>query len=58
MLLLYLSFACLLYFTCMYIVRNDENKDVQSINIYHTISIQNLNLDVFNTYLLVISNDD
>ena len=29
MLLLYLLFPCLLYFTCLYIVRNDENKDVQ-----------------------------
>ena len=32
MLLLYLLFACLLYFTCLYIVRNDENKDVQPMN--------------------------
>ena len=33
LLLLYLLFACLLYFTCLYIVRNDENKDVQSFNV-------------------------
>ena len=32
MLLLYLSFACVLYFTCLYIVIKEENKDVQSIN--------------------------
>ena len=31
LLLLYLLFACLLYFTYLYIVRNDENKDVQSM---------------------------
>ena len=38
MLLLYLSFACLLYFTCLYIVRKDENKDVQSMNQYYCVT--------------------
>ena len=39
MLLLYLLFACLLYFTCLYIVRNDENKDVQSLSININVTL-------------------
>ena len=32
MLLLYLLFAFVLYFACLYIVKNDENKDVQILD--------------------------